>query len=115
MSNVVSVADVQDAESQFHANEFLDVATQPKPIYISPNEVYSMHSLLSQHLDRLAPTRDDALRTILMELGGVPNLGTEELTAARDHAITLDLTNRFANVKGDSEKDFISPLLTISL
>ncbi|OCB84496.1 hypothetical protein A7U60_g8482 [Sanghuangporus baumii] len=96
---VFEVADVQDAEAQFHANEFLDVATQPKPIYISPNEVYSMHSLLSQHLDRLAPTREDTLRTILTELGGVPNLGTEELIAARDHAITLELTNRFANVK----------------
>ncbi|KAL5488188.1 IQG1 [Sanghuangporus weigelae] len=96
---VFEVADVQDAEAQFHANEFLDVATQPKPIYISPNEVYSMHSLLSQHLDRLAPTREDILRTILTELGGVPNLGTEELIAARDHAITLELTNRFANVK----------------
>ncbi|EJD01008.1 uncharacterized protein FOMMEDRAFT_21471 [Fomitiporia mediterranea MF3/22] len=96
---VFEVADVQDAETQFHANEFLDVATQPKPIYISPNEVYSMHTMLSQHLDRLAPARDDPLRGILTELGGVPHLGSEELTAARDAAITLELTNRFANVK----------------
>lgn len=35
-----------------------------------------------------------------MELGGVPHLGNEELNAARDLAITLELTNRFANVKG---------------
>ncbi|THH07688.1 hypothetical protein EW145_g3209 [Phellinidium pouzarii] len=96
---VFEVADVQDAETQYHANEFLDVAVQPKPIYISPNEVYSMHSLLSQHLDRLMTSRDDPLRSILVELGGVPNLGTEELNAARDAAITLELTNRFANVK----------------
>ena len=95
------VADVQDAEAQYNANEFLDVAVQPKPIYISPNEVYSMHSLLSQHLEVLAPNRDDALRTIILELGGVPNLTpTEELSAAREAAITLELTNRFANVKG---------------
>lgn len=97
-----AVADVQDAEAQYNANEFLDVAVQPKPIYISPNEVYSMHSLLSQHLEVLAPNRDDALRTIILELGGVPNLTpTEELSAARDAAITLELTNRFANVKGE--------------
>lgn len=100
------MADVQDAETQYNANEFLDVAVQSKPIYISPNEVYSMHSLLSQHLEVLAPTRDDALRVIILELGGVPNLGTtEELAAARDAAITLELTNRFANVKGKSSVD----------
>lgn len=43
---------------------------------------------------------DDPLRLILTELDGVPNLGTEELNDARDRAITLELTNRFALVKG---------------
>lgn len=42
----------------------------------------------------------DPLRLILTELDGVPNLGTEELNDARDRAITLELTNRFALVKG---------------
>lgn len=102
------VADVQNAEAQYHANEFLDVAVQPKPIYISPNEVYSMHSLLSQHLERLATSRDDPLRVILVELGGVPHLGNEELNAARDLAITLELTNRFANVKGKYNESIYS-------
>ncbi len=52
-SNPSSVADVPDAETHFHAHEFLDVTVQPKPIYISPNEVYSMHKLLAQHLEIL--------------------------------------------------------------
>ena len=51
--NRLSVADVPDAETQYHAHEFLDVTVQPKPIYISPNEVYAMHGLLAQHIDRL--------------------------------------------------------------
>ena len=42
------VADVAEPESQLNAYEFLDVAIQPKPIFISPNEVYSMHRLLVQ-------------------------------------------------------------------
>ncbi|TDL29206.1 hypothetical protein BD410DRAFT_735994 [Rickenella mellea] len=96
----MQVTHVPEAESHFHAHEFLDATVQSKPIYISPNEVYSMHSLLSQHLDHLAPDRDDLLRVILKELGGVPNLGTTaELKDARDRAVTLELTNRFANVK----------------
>jgi len=51
--NRLSVADVPDAETQYHAHEFLDVTVQPKPIYISPNEVYAIHGLLAQHVDRL--------------------------------------------------------------
>ena len=76
-----------------------------------------MHTLLSQHQDHLvssstlslgfhvdhglqAPNRNDVLRVILAELDGVPNLGNDELKDARDRAITLVLTNRFANVRG---------------
>lgn len=111
------MADVPDAESYFYAHEFLDVTVQPKPIYISPNEVYTMHGLLLQHLKVLvspinmfhfhgfdliiqAPQSNDTLRVILNELVGVPNLADEELKDARDTAITLELTNRFATVGG---------------
>ncbi|ETW84040.1 hypothetical protein HETIRDRAFT_381374 [Heterobasidion irregulare TC 32-1] len=95
---LLEVADVPDAETQYHAHEFLDVTVQPKPIYISPNEVYAMHTLLAQHIDFLAPGRDDTLRVIIHELDGVPHIGDDELKDARDQAITLDLTNRFAHV-----------------
>ncbi|KAJ6613476.1 hypothetical protein B0H10DRAFT_1805473, partial [Mycena sp. CBHHK59/15] len=96
---LIEVANVPDAETQFHAHEFLDATVQPKPIYISPNEIYTMHGLLSQHQDYLAPHPNDTLKTILTELDGVPNLGNDELKDARDQAITLELTNRFANVR----------------
>ncbi|KAI0638045.1 hypothetical protein C8Q77DRAFT_1214962 [Trametes polyzona] len=103
---LMDVANVPDAEAEFHAHEFLDATIQPRPIWISPNEVYSMHTLLSQHLDVLAPVRDDTLRVILTELDGVPNVGNDELTEARDTAIELQLSNRFARVKdpGADEK-----------
>jgi Ras GTPase-activating-like protein IQGAP2/3 len=57
--------------------------------------LYALLSILSQ-----GPARDDPLRTILHELDGVPQLGSEELKDARDRAITLELTNRFAQVQG---------------
>lgn len=56
LSLSIAVAEVPDAESHFHAHEFLDVTVQPKPIYITPNEVYAMHSLLAQNLDILVRT-----------------------------------------------------------
>jgi hypothetical protein len=53
-----------------------------------------------------APSREDTLRAILSELEGVPTLGSDnELHDARDKAITLELTNRFAVVNGP----FFSP------
>ncbi|KAJ8482250.1 hypothetical protein ONZ45_g15020 [Pleurotus djamor] len=100
---LLEVANVADAETTFHAHEFLDVTVQPKPICISPNEIYTMHGLLSQHLDRLAPQPNDTLRVIISELDGVPHLN-DELKDARDGAITLELTNRFAHVS-DPEAD----------
>lgn len=96
---LIEVADVPDAEVQFHAHEFLDATVQPKPIYISPNEIYTMHGLLSQYQNHLGLEHDDPLKAILAELDGVPNLGTEELKDARDTVITLELTNRFAHVR----------------
>ncbi|KAH7101116.1 hypothetical protein BKA62DRAFT_619136 [Auriculariales sp. MPI-PUGE-AT-0066] len=93
------VADVPEPEAFFHAHEFLDVTVQPRPIYISPNEVYSMHTLLIQNLDRLTQSKEDPLRIIITELDGVPHLASDELRDARDRAVTLELTNRFANVE----------------
>ena len=47
------VSNVPDAETHYHAHEFLDATVQPKSIFISPNEVYGMHALLSQKQDEL--------------------------------------------------------------
>lgn len=56
------------------------------------------------NITRLIPIQksehDDTLKAILAELGGVPHLDNEELREARDTAITLELTNRFAYVHG---------------
>jgi Ras GTPase-activating-like protein IQGAP2/3 len=107
LTDPIIVANVPDAETEYHAHEFLDATVQPKPIYISPNEVYAMQSLLTEHLQHLAPERDDPLKTILTELGGVPNLSaSDELNDARDTAVTLELTNRFAHVRGNAQCTF---------
>ncbi|EIW76096.1 hypothetical protein CONPUDRAFT_64414 [Coniophora puteana RWD-64-598 SS2] len=98
---MLQIADVPDAETYYRAHEFLDATVQPKPIYISPNEVYGMHALLSQYQEQLVscPSREDTLNIILRELDGVPHLDNDELKDARDRNITLELTNRFAHVK----------------
>ncbi|KAK0533431.1 iqgap- protein [Tilletia horrida] len=95
-----SVVDVQDAEMQFSASEFLDHAANQRPvIYISPNEIYSMHNLVLSQIDHLAPHHDDALRAVLSELGAAPVSNTQELNTARDSEITLELKSNVRTLK----------------
>ncbi|CAE6447844.1 unnamed protein product [Rhizoctonia solani] len=96
----LQVADVADAETEYHAHEFIDVTVQPKPVYISPNEIYAMHGVLTQNVEQVASGKDDLIRAVLTELVGPPTLSaTDELKDARDRAVTLELSNRFARVK----------------
>mgnify|MGYP002386605144 CR=1 FL=1 len=44
--------------------------TQKPVIYISPNEIFLTHKLLREHLDKLAPNKDDPLRKIISSLAG---------------------------------------------
>lgn len=64
-----------------------------------------MHNIILLKLLQ-APQREDTLRAILTELEGVPSFGgddgSHELHDARDRAITLELTNRFAVVRGQT-------------
>ncbi|KAF4602416.1 hypothetical protein EYR40_005623 [Pleurotus pulmonarius] len=69
-----------------HGREF----TEDTPSYIPINDY--------------APSSDDTLRVIISELDGVPHLN-DELKDARDQAITLELTNRFAHVEDSEAKE----------
>lgn len=43
---------VPDAEIHFRANEYIDATSaQQASIWISPNDIYSAHSLLAENLD----------------------------------------------------------------
>ncbi|CAE6429290.1 unnamed protein product [Rhizoctonia solani] len=96
----LEVANVADAETEYHAHEFIDVTLQPKPVYISPNEIYAMHGILTQNVEQVASDKNDPIRAVLTELVGPPTLSaTDELKDARDRAVTLELSNRFAQVK----------------
>ncbi|KAH7344769.1 hypothetical protein B0J17DRAFT_607929 [Rhizoctonia solani] len=96
----LEVANVADAETEYHAHEFIDVTVQPKPVYISPNEIYAMHGILTQNVEQVASGKNDPIRAVLTELVGPPTLSaTDELKDARDRAVTLELSNRFAQVK----------------
>jgi Ras GTPase-activating-like protein IQGAP2/3 len=94
------VLDVPDAETQFSADEYLDHSLPHKPIiYISPNEIYSMHSLVLQNLDSITEGSRDPLRALLGELGGAPLPASAELDHARAGEIAMTLKGKFDHVQ----------------
>jgi hypothetical protein len=84
-----TVANVPDAESEYHAHEFLDATVQPKPIYISPNEVYAMHGLLSKHLDDLVSRSDGEYERQLIIMYRLRNATTLCARSSRSWAACL--------------------------
>ena len=89
------ILDVPDAEAQFNADEYLDHSLPHKPIiYISPNEIYSMHSLVLQNLDAITSGSRDPLRMLLSELGGAPLPASAELDQARQGEIAMTLKGK---------------------
>ncbi|KAF9976681.1 hypothetical protein BGZ73_008078 [Actinomortierella ambigua] len=98
------VADVPDPEDQFDINEFNDQVNTTRPtVYISPYEIFTIHSILMDKVDILAPEMDDPLRVILSELGPPPS-GFEE--HAQGHGeICLTLQNRFTATLDDPDMD----------
>lgn len=97
---LLAVVEVQDAELQFSADEFVDHTVPQRPvIYISPNEIYSMHLLVAQQVDHMAPMQEDPLRIVVAELGEPPVSNTRELNSARDSEITFELVSRRMSFK----------------
>ncbi|BGP20177.1 iqgap-related protein [Rhodosporidiobolus nylandii] len=91
------VINVQDAETHFHADEYVDAAAARRPvIYISPNDMYSTHTIIAENLDVIAPEEEDPVRKIIVEFGGAPSPASAELSRARAEAVALTLATRLA-------------------
>lgn len=98
-----AVINVENAETHFRADEYIDAAAARRPvIYISPNDIYSTHSVLAEHIDVIAPEEDDPVRKVIYELGGAPSGSSAELSRARVDEIALTLATRLSPQEGSS-------------
>ncbi|GAA5865578.1 hypothetical protein JCM8547_007655 [Rhodosporidiobolus lusitaniae] len=94
---IYEVINVEDAETHFRADEYVDAAAARRPvIYISPNDIYSTHSVFAENIDVIAPEEDDPVRKIVVELGGVPSGSSAELSRARADEVALTLATRLS-------------------
>ncbi|KAL1924088.1 uncharacterized protein VTP21DRAFT_7123 [Calcarisporiella thermophila] len=98
-----AVTQAKTAEAYFHIDQYIDHATTQKPIlYISPAEIFSMHGMLVDNLQEIAPLPDDPLNIILKELGKVPVV---DETVQQQSDISLTLTDRFSSEVQDPDTE----------
>ncbi|KAK8869822.1 hypothetical protein IAR55_000390 [Kwoniella newhampshirensis] len=89
---ILDVADVEHAESQFHAHDMFESTIEAKPIKITRTDIYGMLSVLIQHVPVLiAGNKKDPIAGILTELEGPPIEYDRTKTT-----VSLRLTNRLA-------------------
>ncbi|ANB15883.1 Iqg1p [Sugiyamaella lignohabitans] len=99
---------VQDLEQEFNTNIFDDLTSHQKPkLYLKTADIFSIHSLICQELDVVAPNEDDSLRDVIRQLGSLPNDASEILNIARFTEVKLDLNPSFCRVE-DPEAEITS-------
>lgn len=86
------LVEVPEPEEFLDVDKYMELTQKSKPvIIISLREIAGTHSLLSQHIDKLAKEKDDPLRIIVKDLGEAPAMPRED----DDREVQLTLTNRF--------------------
>jgi Ras GTPase-activating-like protein IQGAP2/3 len=91
-----SVTEVVEPEIHFEINEYQDVSTLRKPtIYITYNEIITLHQMLFDNQDILITSNNDNLKLILDDLKVPPQL-MDFNNKTLEQEITLNLTDRFA-------------------
>lgn len=99
--NMISV---NDAEHTFGVDEFNDLYAKSRPtLYIKMTDIFAIHSLVSQELPSICPSRTDVLYEILQDLGSAKS-NESEMHAAGSSDIQMFLTPKLHDVD-DPEAD----------
>ncbi|KAL6067246.1 Ras GTPase-activating-like protein rgaA [Balamuthia mandrillaris] len=97
-----SLVKVDEPEDYLQVNKYMELTQKTKPlIQISLHEISSVHNLLLDNLDSLAPDKDDDLRVILKDLGEAP----PEIDDLDDREIQLTLTSNRFKVEVEEEDE----------
>lgn len=86
-----SVTEVDDPNVHFGIDEFMDQVSPRKPtIYISYNEIISLHRLLHDNQELISPEPEDPIHPILQRLGPPPQLmNFEDRSLGKEIALVL--------------------------
>lgn len=108
-SQIINVADLGQ---YYEMSLYDDLTSHGRPsLHIKMSDIFSIHSLVAQELDVMAPEPDDSLRMVVGELGPLPNDASEILNIAKFAEIKLDLNPSFCKME-DPEAEVNSLLVS---
>ena len=88
--------DIPPPEEQYDADQFSDLYSRTKPtLYIKLADIFSLHSMITENLPAVAPTRDDPIKELLSDLGTAKSNESDLSSASHGGEITLTLKSRF--------------------
>jgi Ras GTPase-activating-like protein IQGAP2/3 len=98
------IVNVPDAKTRFDMDEFEDLTSKEKPtLYLKMSDIFTIHRLIAQDIEYIAPSREDQLRVIIGELGSVKT-SEAELKNVGNTEIGLHLDPHFQKIEDpDSE------------
>lgn len=85
------LCEVGDFYETLEMDQYMALSKKDIVISITPNEIYNTHSLLQQHMDVLAPNKEDHLRILLSEVGPAP----QQVPRKQNKAFELPLFSRW--------------------
>ncbi|KAF7306050.1 RasGAP protein [Mycena chlorophos] len=88
------LCDVDDFDDDLEVEQYMALAEKDVVMSLSLNELYDMHSLVSQHIATLAPNVNEPLRILVRELGPAPTSVPQESNTS----IELKLHNRWETI-----------------
>ncbi|PSK60421.1 Ras GTPase-activating-like protein rng2 [Elsinoe australis] len=92
---LMELINVRNAEAHFDIDEFNDLYSTTKPtLYIKMADIFSIHHLVTDHIQLLCPSQDDPLREIIKELGSVKS-NENEMMGVGSQEISLQLQTKY--------------------
>lgn len=106
------VMNIEELGQHYHTSMYDDITSHIRPtLYIKTSDIFSIHSLIFKELDDIAPDVDDPLRSVVSELGTLPNDASEILNIAKFTEIKLELNPSFCQIE-DPEAEVNSLLVS---
>lgn len=87
---------IESPEEHFDADHLSDLYSRTKPtVYIKLSDIFQLHSLMTDNIAAIAPSRDDTIKEVLSDLGSPKGNEADLGNTGGGGEITLTLKSRY--------------------
>jgi Ras GTPase-activating-like protein IQGAP2/3 len=87
---------IESPEEHFDADHMSDLYSRTKPtVYIKLSDIFQLHTMITENLSVVAPTRDDSIKEVLSDLGTPKGNEADLGNTGGGGEITLTLKSRY--------------------